>query len=177
MPVAQGAERRRHSRLAVRLPLRWSVAIPGEATAPGDHVTETVDMSAGGLALWHEQALPVGTYLELEVIPPDMPQLRGIQGIVTGATELAREGGYLIGVRFVACPQDALHSLLLAAYEKHGEFRCICTDVRHCGELRLNCAAFLADRNCWQVPDVPCCHWRAQKDCETCPVSMLVFLA
>jgi hypothetical protein len=174
--VSDGSVRRRHIRLTPDMTVEWSPLSAGEA-GPA-HTSPALDLSAGGLSVPHNEELPVGTYLRLALLPtfaPALPDLEGVVAYVAPPSDQA--AGYSLGVRFVSPPQDELHALLFAAYEHIGEYACVCTAVRHCGDMRNACPAHVKNQNCWQVAVAPCCHWRSNKDCVRCPVSFLAFLA
>jgi len=49
----------------------------------------------------------------------------------------------------------------------------LCSDYRIKGcpaSYYLNCPAYAAGRNCWEVNDKPCCSKRAPADCHGCEV-------
>jgi hypothetical protein len=177
MSAEATSDRRMYVRLPARIPLEWTELEP-TASHPSTHRTETRDIGANGLAFTHSAALAVGTYLRLLLEPSQADANPVIEAIVTTshATESGEGAHYTIGVRYSDASEHALHGLLLQAYEEIGDFTCLCLSIRHCGEVRERCVAAQTSRNCWQVDEPPCCHWIADRDCKSCPVSLLAFL-
>jgi len=174
--VSDGSARRRYVRLTPDMTVQWSPLSSGDGRAA--HTSKVLDVSAGGLLLSHGEALPVGAYLRLTLLSTFAPALPGLEGVVAHVAPADEPAaGQAIGVRFVSPPQDDLHGLMFAAYEYIGKYACVCTAVRHCGDMKNTCPAHAKNQNCWQVAVAPCCHWRTNKDCIRCPVSLLAFLA
>lgn len=168
--------RRRHVRLTPDMTAEWSTLSAGEAGPV--QTSPVLDLSVGGLSVAHGEALPIGTYLRITLLSAFAPPLSDLEGVVAHVDPPANgRSGHSLGVRFVSPPQEELHALLFAAYEHIGQYTCVCAEVRHCGDMRNACPAHAKNQNCWQVAVAPCCHWRSNKDCVRCPVSLLAFLA
>lgn len=174
-------DRRSYIRLPVVIPMRWSEPSARVGDAPLTHETQTRDLSATGFSFSHETAVPTGMHITVDFHPDFAESLTGVDGVVACSTpaRVAPDGATVVGVRVVVAPGAKLQRLLLAAYEHAGEWTTVCHSVRHCGDLRKACPAFLANRNCWQEPGTPCCSWKGgceHSDCAECPISVLAFM-
>jgi len=172
------AQRRRYTRLSVRLELTWKARRPGESLNQPAHQALTRDVSSGGVCFpVPAGALEPGTYVILVLHGPEGSDTSvPLEGVVSWTTP-QDDDLHLVGVRLLTPPEDGLHGLLLEAYEYVGEFSCRCQDVRFCGGLKNDCPAYKQGRNCWQISDAPCCYWTAGEDtCGDCPISILCFL-
>lgn len=175
--ATQAFHRRKYLRLEIHLPVKWTALDPGENGGAIPQSSTTVDIAAGGVSFEANERLEVGTYLEIELSPVKSDRLPlTCRGVVGWCRKLGKEDRFLVGVRLLAPPETPLHRLLLDAYEQLGQYQNICRHLRGCGELRDSCEACLADKNCWEVENPPCCHWLENRDCLHCPVTALAFL-
>jgi len=174
---------RKYLRLQVPLNLEWVSLQPGEIGEAQPRRTQTRDLSGGGLSFFADDPLEVGTYLSATIWPEWNEEERvSVQGVVMWCQRAADKKRWMVGVKFLSPPEEGLHALILDAYMHQDEHRCVCADVRSCGDMRYGCPAWENDINCFEVPDeemdkVPTCHWKGpERDCKNCPVSVLCFL-
>ncbi|MDI6782170.1 MAG: hypothetical protein QME49_08730 [bacterium] len=51
-----------------------------------------------------------------------------------------------------------------------------CYDVRGCPASHyLRCAAYASGKDCWEVPDIPCCKRNDKERCKECNIYQGVF--
>jgi hypothetical protein len=178
-----GVERRRHVRIEVAIPIEWCRLEPGADREAERQAAEGNTVSAGGISFYAAAPVEPGTFIEVDLRPSFAAGLDGLQAVVTSCEPVGAGDGarHLVGAKFASPPEAELHELLFSAYQEAGRFTCACLDVRHCGEVRNTCPAFLSGRNCWQIAAPPCCHWQEGRAgdgryCVRCPVTLLAFL-
>lgn len=95
-----------NTRQYVRLPAAWPVKFDLGASTQELRVTETTDVSAGGVALLVSEPVPIGSTLHLEVHSPPLGRTVQAEGRVLRCQPAGREG-YELGIRFVRIdPKD-----------------------------------------------------------------------
>ncbi len=82
-----------------RLPASWPIKCEPATPSDGKMVTQTNDISAGGVAITVRKMLPVGTRLQLEIHIPPLDRSLRATGRVVRCSE-GRGGGFELGVRF-----------------------------------------------------------------------------
>ncbi|MBD3177044.1 MAG: hypothetical protein GF320_17860 [Armatimonadia bacterium] len=168
---------RRFVRLSARIPMRYAELMPGRGDESREHATESIDLGGGGISFETSLPLAEGAYVRIDLHPPGVPPLEGLQGLVVSTDPTEDDcSGCLARVSFMSPPHERLHALILETYAGGEEVRHGCSLVRHCGDLKQDCPAFGQKVNCWEIEAPPCCHWPEDRDCVACPVSQLVFV-
>ena len=90
-----------NTRQYIRVPASWPIKYEQKAvSAPSDRrVTETKDISAGGVALLVQEMIPVGSRLHLEIHVPPLQRSVTVEGQIVRCLPV-RGGGFDIGIRF-----------------------------------------------------------------------------
>ncbi len=95
-----------NTRQFVRLPAAWPVKCALDKTSSDLRITETTDVSAGGIALLVPQPVPIGSSIRLEVHTPPLGRAITAEGTVLRCEPTGREG-YELGIRFTRIdPKD-----------------------------------------------------------------------
>lgn len=95
-----------NTRRYLRFPANWPVKCEVRPEQTAHRVTETVDVSAGGLALLVPDSIAVGSRIRVEVYVPPLERSLTAEAQVVRCTPLD-QNGFEIGVRFVQIePKD-----------------------------------------------------------------------
>lgn len=88
-----------NTRQYLRLPAAWPIKCEPKEGASGRHVTRTKDVSAGGVAIYLPEMIPVGNHLNLEIHVPSLNRVIAVQGQVVRCVP-ERHGGFALGIKF-----------------------------------------------------------------------------
>ena len=95
-----------NTRQYLRLPAAWPIKYEPKQVPAGHYVTETQDISAGGVRVQSREMLPIGTQIHIEVHVPVLNRNVSAEGQVVRCLP-ARGGGFELGIRFLHIePQD-----------------------------------------------------------------------
>lgn len=95
-----------NTRQYVRLPAAWPVKCSLGRPSEELRITETTDVSAGGVAILVPEPVPVGSSIHLEVHVPPLGRALQVDGKVLRCQSTGREG-YELGIHFTQInPQD-----------------------------------------------------------------------
>ena len=95
-----------NTRQYVRLPAAWPVKCQWGQPSGNLKITETTDVSAGGVALLVPEPVPVGSSIRLQVHVPPLNRTVEAEGRVLRCQSTGR-GNYELGIRFLRIdPKD-----------------------------------------------------------------------
>lgn len=95
-----------NTRQYLRLPAAWPVKCAVGSASSDPRVTETTDVSAGGVAILVPEPVPAGNPIHLEVHAPPLGRTIQAEGTVLRC-QPAGQVGYELGIRFVRIdPKD-----------------------------------------------------------------------
>ena len=111
---SEGAERRRHPRLAARCRVAYRTIREG-ASAPRTNATETINLSASGLCMRAVEALESDLHLALEIQLDEHPEpVMAIARVVWCDRDRAK-GDYRVGLCFTWLREKDRHDLKVIA--------------------------------------------------------------
>lgn len=89
-----------NTRRYTRLPAPWPIKCEPQTEADGRHVTQTQDVSAGGVCVVIREAIPVGSRIRLEVYVPSLNRTIQAVGRVVRCVPQKRGSGLVLGIQF-----------------------------------------------------------------------------